>query len=238
MVHIQDVQQKIRDDIVAGILPFGSRVTIAHLAERYGVSQMPIREALRALHGEGLLVIEPNRGARIRTVDREFIGNVFDIRSALEVLLIRKMVIRATPEDVEALRDIESRFEAYVDAEDYESALRTNREFHARINAVANNPDAVALLDRHWLLIAALWHRFDYGAERFHGVINDHRHLISAIAERDVEAAGTLMSAHVIKARHTLLERLQFAPEETSARKRGSRRTKPDNSDASTLPAA
>ncbi|SIO72304.1 transcriptional regulator, GntR family [Burkholderia sp. GAS332] len=235
MVQIQDIQQKIRDDIVAGVLPFGSRVTIAQLAERYGVSQMPIREALRALHGEGLLIIEPNRGARIRTVDREFIGNIFDIRSALEVLLIRKMVMRATPADVDALREIEARFEACIEAGDYESALRTNREFHTTINTVANNPDAVALLDRHWLLIAALWHRFDYGAERFHGVINDHRHLINAIAERDVEAAGTLMSAHVIKARHTLLARLQFDVQDSPERKRAVRRSKLRDTDSDAL---
>lgn len=235
MVQIQDVQQKIRDDIVAGVLPFGSRVTIAHLADRYGVSQMPIREALRALQGEGLLTIEPNRGARIRTVDREFVGNIFDIRGALEVLLVRKMVMRATRADVDALTEIEARFETYVENGDFELALRANHDLHARINAVANNPDAVALLDRHWLLVAALWQRVDYGAERFQGVVNDHRHLINAIAERDVEAAGTLMGAHVIKARHTLLERLQFDPEGGSRRKGSSRHAKPGTSEADVL---
>jgi DNA-binding GntR family transcriptional regulator len=209
MAQIQDIQQRIRDDIVAGDLPFGSRLTIAQLAERYGVGQMPIREALRAMQGEGLLLIEPNRGARVRTVDEEFIGNIFDIRSALEVLLVRKMVSRATSRDIARLREVEARFEACIERGDHEQALRANHDFHATINAVANNPDAVALLERHWLLIKALWHRYGYGPERFAGVINDHRHLIEAIEAGDADAAASLMSAHVIKARHTLLARVK-----------------------------
>ena len=55
------IQQRIREDIVSGQLPFGARVTIDELATRYGVSHMPIREALRELHGEGLVMMEPNR---------------------------------------------------------------------------------------------------------------------------------------------------------------------------------
>ena len=225
----------MRDDIVAGVLPFGARVTIAHLAKRYEISQMPAREALRALHGEGLLSIEPNRGALIRTVDREFIGNVFDIRSALEVLLTRKMVMRATPADIRTLREIEARFEACIDGEDYAAALRANREFHSKINTVPNNPDAVALLDRHSLLIAALWHRYGYGPDRFSGVINDHRHLIEAIDAHDIEAAGTLMNAHVIKAKHSLLARVELSGEVAPGRRPATRRTKLCGADSDAL---
>ncbi len=209
VVQIQNVEQRIRGDIVTGALPFGSRVTIAKLAERYGVSQMPIREALRVLHGEGLVTIEPNRGAHIRKVDREFVDNLFDIRGALEVALVRKMVTRATRADIAALREIEARFEACVACEDYAGALPINREFHTKIHAIAGNPDAVAILERHWLLVAALWHRFDYGPERFAGEVNDHKHLIEAIARRDVDGASTLMGAQVVKARHILLARME-----------------------------
>src|SRR5688572_3131585 len=84
------VRQQIVDDIVAGVLPFGSRVTIDSLAERYGSSHMPVREALRELHGEGLVLIERNRGARIRTVDRDFADCMFDTRGALEIMLTRR----------------------------------------------------------------------------------------------------------------------------------------------------
>ena len=62
-----DIGLRIRDDIIGWALRFGQRITIDALATRYGVSHMPVREALRELRGEGLVVIEPNRGARVRT---------------------------------------------------------------------------------------------------------------------------------------------------------------------------
>jgi len=80
MARVPDIQQRIRDDILAGELAFGTRITTAELAQRYGVSQMPIREALRELRGEGLVTMEPNRGARVRAIDPDFVGNIFDIR--------------------------------------------------------------------------------------------------------------------------------------------------------------
>ena len=213
MVQIQDIEHRIREDIVAGELQFGSRITIAELANRYGVSQMPIREALRALHGEGLLVIEPNRGARVRSLDRHFVSNIFDLRCSLEMLIVRQMVTRCTPEHLAELEHIEARIEANIEAANFQGVLRANHELHRLIGEIAQNPDAVTLLNRHWLLIAALWRRYEYGPERFTGVVDDHRHLLAAIRARDVEAAVMLAGAHVMKAKQVLLARMPEDPE-------------------------
>ena len=72
-----DIGLRIRDDIVSGALRFGERITMDALASRYGVSHMPVREALRELQGEGLVQIEPNRGARVRSIDSSFVENLF-----------------------------------------------------------------------------------------------------------------------------------------------------------------
>jgi DNA-binding GntR family transcriptional regulator len=222
MVQIQDVEHRIREDIVAGELQFGSRVTIAELANRYGVSQMPIREALRALHGEGLLIIEPNRGARVRSLDRHFVSNIFDLRCSLEMLIVRQMVTRCTAEQLIELEEIEARLEANISVGDFPAVLRANRELHHLIGAIAQNPDAVTLLNRHWLLIAALWRRYEYGPERFAGVIDDHRHMLEAIRTKDVEAAVMLAGAHVMKAKQVLLARMpvEVAPENQRTKRR------------------
>lgn len=213
MVQIQDIEHRIREDIVAGEFQFGSRITIAELASRYGVSQMPIREALRALHGEGLLVIEPNRGARVRPLDRHFVSNIFDLRCSIEMLIVRQMVTRCTPEGLAELERIEARLERNIEAADFPAVLSANRELHRLIGEIAQNPDAVTLLNRHWLLIAALWRRYEYGPERFAGVADDHRHLIAAIRARDVEAAVMLAGAHVVKAKQVLLAKIPKDPE-------------------------
>lgn len=232
MVQIQDIEHRIREDIIAGELQFGSRVTIAELAQRYGVSQMPIREALRALHGEGLLVIEPNRGARVRSLDRHFISNIFDLRCSLEMLIVRQMVTRCTSENLAQLEHIEATIEANIEAGDFPAALRANRELHRLIGEIAQNPDAVTLLNRHWLLIAALWRRYEYGPERFTGVVDDHRHLLTAIRARDVEAAVMLAGAHVVKAKQVLLARMPKDPVPDASPVRRRRKSTPDVEEA------
>lgn len=208
MARVTDVPERIRHDIVAGILPFGGRVTIDELASRYRVSHMPIREALRELRGEGLIIIEPNRGARIRPVDRRFVANLFETRNALEIMLTRRAAARFGAAEVRELESIEEELEANAGREDWDGVLASNRRFHQLINRVADNPDAVALVDRHWLLIAALWQRYGYGPDRFSGVASDHRHLIKYLRTNDAEGAAVMMGAHVLKARQELLERM------------------------------
>lgn len=204
----ETVAQRIRDDIVSGAFPFGYRLTFGELAERYGTSHMPIREALKELQGEGLVVGEPNRGSRVRTVDPRFVENVFDMRNALEVAMTHRVALRATPALAQRLEEIESLFEKAVGRKDYSDALAINREFHQTIYAEGDNPDASALIERHWLLIGVLWRVYGYGADRFSGVISDHRYLIRAIARRDGSAASAIMAAHVVKAKQELLDRM------------------------------
>jgi DNA-binding GntR family transcriptional regulator len=213
MARVPDIQQLLRSDIIKGELPFGSRLRIDELAIRYGVSHMPIREALRELHGEGLVIIEPNRGARVRPIHIGFVEDLFDIRSAVETMLARRAAERRTEEHLRGLDEAQSALETYVDAGDYASVPVANHTFHGLINDAAGNPGALSLVDRHWLLVAALWQRFGYDEGRFHGVIDDHRHLMRAIERRDATSAAMIMGAHIEKAKHDLLQRMTTDPQ-------------------------
>jgi len=203
-----EIGQRIRDDIVAGNLGFGERLTIDALASRYEVSHMPVREALRELQGEGLVVIEPNRGARVRTIDANFVDNLFEIRIAIEVMLIRRAAQRCRPSDIDELRAIEKDLEREIGARNYAAVVAQNQAFHTTINRIADNVDALPIVDKHWLLLAALWRTFGYGEARFAGVANDHRHLIAALAAHDADAAALIMGAHSNKAKLVLQERV------------------------------
>lgn len=204
---MHDVQQRLRNDIVSGALPFGSRLIIEDLATRYGVSHMPIREALRVLHGEGLVVIEPNRGAHVRPIYAGFIEDLFDMRAAVETMLARRAAERRTPEHLARLRAAAAKLEAHVAAGDFASVPIANREFHTVINDAAGHPGALPIVDSHWLLLAALLKRYGYGDPRFARVIEEHQHLIQAIERRDAHSASTLMGAHIEKAKNNLLQR-------------------------------
>lgn len=211
MNRAPSIIQMIRDDIVAGALPFGHRLTIDELALRYGTSHMPIREALRQLQGEGLVVRSPNRGSSVRAVDRHFVENLFQIRNALEVTLTRRVAANPSADLIDLLREVEALLEQAVECEDYIGALLQNGRFHQAIYDAADNPEASAQIERHWFLIRALWRTYGYGTERYSGVISDHRHLIGAIASRDADASGAIMAAHVVKAKQELLERMRAA---------------------------
>lgn len=199
---------RIRDDIVAGGLPFGSRLTLDLLAARYDVGHMPIREALRHLQGEGLVLLTPNRGARVRAVDVDFVRNIFDMRIAIESMLARRAAERIDAKQLARLDAIESEFEAKAETRDYRALLLLNRQFHSVINDAANNPEAESVLDRHRRLIAALWLLYGYGDDRAIGVISDHRHIIAALAARDGDVAAALAMAHAAKAKQGLIARM------------------------------
>jgi DNA-binding GntR family transcriptional regulator len=207
-----DIQQQMRNDIVSGGLSFGSRLVIEELATRYGVSHMPIREALRVLHGEGLVVIEPNRGARVRPIYRGFIEDVFDVRCAIETMLARRAAERRTPRHLAQLREAEAKLEAMVASGEHASVALANREFHRVINDAAGNPGALPIVDNHWLLLHALLQRYGYGEERFTRVIDEHQHLIHAIERRDAHSVEMLMGAHIEKAKNNLLRRAAEDP--------------------------
>ena len=203
-----DVGRRIRNDIVAGLLGLGDRITIDALSTRYEVSHMPVREALRELQGEGLVVIEPNRGARVRTIDGNFIDNLYEIRIALEVMLIRRAAERCRAADIDELRAIEDDLERHIASADHAAVVASNRIFHQTINRIADNVDAQPIIDKHWTLIAAMWRHYGYGEARFAGVANDHHHLIAALAAHDVDAAALIMGAHSNKAKLVLKERV------------------------------
>jgi DNA-binding GntR family transcriptional regulator len=207
--HKLDIGLRIRDDIVGGALRFGERITIDALASRYGVSHMPVREALRELQGEGLVQIEPNRGARVRSIDISFVENLFEIRTALEVMMARRAATRCTPTDIEALHAIEGTLEQHIATGDHARVVAENHHFHQAINRCAANVDALPIVDKHWTLLAALWRHYGYGQDRFTGVANDHQNLIQALAAHDQEAAAMIMGAHTTKAKLVLLARIR-----------------------------
>lgn len=204
-----DISLRIRDDIVSGALRFGERITMDALASRYGVSHMPVREALRELQGEGLVQIEPNRGARVRSIDSSFVENLFEIRTALEVMMVRRAAARCTPGDIMELQAIEGTLEQLIAAGDHALVVAENRRFHQAINRCAANVDALPIVDKHWMLLAALWRQYGYGQDRFTGVANDHQNLIQALAAHDQEAAAMIMGAHATKAKLALLTRIR-----------------------------
>ena len=114
-----ELDQRIRDDIAAGRIALGARLTMDELAARYGVSHMPVREALRELHGNGLVRMERGRGARVISVDHDFVEDLFETRGAVETVLARRAAGRIDAATLDRLHGVEKERQALVASGDY-----------------------------------------------------------------------------------------------------------------------
>jgi DNA-binding GntR family transcriptional regulator len=137
------IKKAIIADIVAGQFRPGDHLTIDMLTGRYGVSHMPIREALRQLEGEGILVSIAHRGFRLEEITETYIRNIYDIRVGIESLLARRAVEHAMVADIDELAAIHTLFCDQILRSDPE-ATETNFLFHARLYALARNPEAAS----------------------------------------------------------------------------------------------
>jgi DNA-binding GntR family transcriptional regulator len=138
LVRAVDIRSKLIEDISSGSIGPGDRLTIDDFAKRYGASLMPVREALRELHGAGILRHGSGRSMRLAPLDCRAVENLFDARSVVEVMRMRPAAQRFTRRDAEALELIEADLERAVDADDDEAVLAANRRFRTAIYAVTD----------------------------------------------------------------------------------------------------
>lgn len=220
MVFSVGIADRIRHEIATGVIQFGERLRISELSERYGVSTMPIREAFRRLSGEGFIVHEPNRTARVQTISRRYLEQLFEMHLAVETVLTQSAAAVWKPIDTEAVTAIHERLIDAAEAGEWETLLSLNREFHDYIYRRADLPEAYQTIDRHWAFTAALWKRYGYAEDRYSGVISDHEHIIIALSDNDVLSARLLVGAHVIKARNHMFQVVPTALEKDGKAKK------------------
>ncbi len=199
------IRDRLRADIFAGLLKPGSKLTVAMLAKRYGVSPMPIRAALQELRGQGLITGEPRRAARVRTLDAEFVDNVFDLRIAVLKLLYERCVRFITNDDIEKVERIQDALEAATVEGDLQQIRRINHAFHTEIYRIANNPEAAEVMERNWILVDVLRAQFGYGPGRIDDLNRSHRGIIEALRRRDAKAAFELQRLSSERARRELI---------------------------------
>jgi DNA-binding GntR family transcriptional regulator len=195
--NYQRVRDAIRNDIITGQFQAGCHLKIGRLVERYGISAMPIREALQQLHGEGLIVFSANRGARVRQIDESFLWHMYEIRKALEMHFVMELAFRVTAADIERLRGILAELQESIAAEDEQRFQNLDLSFHAHIVGATMNGEALAILNRSYDVTRPLRLRFGRSREQAQQVPRDHSAIIDAIAQRDGLRASRLISDHI-----------------------------------------
>lgn len=197
----------LRTAILEGGLRPGQRVNQEAWAARVGVSLIPVREALRALAGEGLVTYRPRRGYVVTELDLAELEEVYALRRLLESEALRRGVPLANAETVAALEEAANACRRAAEAGDVAGQLEANRRFHGLLHGLAGSRPLTRLIDLLWDPTEA--YRALYYALPGEAAEADraHRAILAAVTSRDAERAVALQDIH----RERALERLREA---------------------------
>jgi len=186
----------LREMIISGELSASEPLRQRDLAGRFGVSQTPVREALRRLESEGLVVNDPHRGATVAESRNGIVQDNSQIRAALEPLGARLAALAITDEQIAELQRLN---DAIVGLEgDDEGYGELNRQFHFAIYEAAGSPMLLSMM-------RLLWHAMPQGPRvtRPHAEsASQHQELIEALAAHDPERAATITQQHILSTEH------------------------------------
>jgi DNA-binding GntR family transcriptional regulator len=187
---------EIRSLIVDGSLAPGSRLRQGELADRLGISRGSVREALRRLAGDGLVIVEVNRGFFVAPVGLDDVRQRLEARLALEPQIARLAAARRTEPDLVAMR---TAIEDEVAAGTSDEVHDASRGFHMAVAAATQNPEFIRILDGLWIADVGrrlLAQRRSSDDWQDHDV-QEHRALVGAIEAQDGDQAARLMGEHV-----------------------------------------
>lgn len=183
----------IREAILSGRIGPGERLKIADLARQFGLSTMPLREALRKLEGEGLVQIEPNRGATVRKLDRAYITDLFELNTDLRICAVKRGMARLTLERIRMLEALAQQYRDHLDRSEDLEAIQVNRDFNARLVEYGGNREALRVFLRGWDIIFAFRRGYGYGTGRRRVMAEEMQLLIDALRRHDGVAAEAIL---------------------------------------------
>ena len=204
MKAVEKAYSTIRSGILDGRFPPSSRITEQDIAAQSGVSRTPVREALRRLQAEGLLQFVPNQGAVVATWSARDIEEIFELRAMLESYVAALAAERATPEQINQLRDLAER--QYDLSQDCSSAVLKavsvlNNQFHKILQQSADSKRLDAMLSQ-LVEVPLVSKTFNsYTPEQLIRSASHHLEIVIALDERDSASAAAVMRAHVLAAR-------------------------------------
>lgn len=196
----EEIAEHLRSMIIEGELPEGERIDESALCELLEISRTPLREALKVLHSEGLVTIEPNRGARVSTLTAEEFAELFELISGLERMAAELAAERASDAELKKLAQLQQRMEKYFGSGDRHNYFQINQDIHRMIVQMAGN-ETLAALHEQLLMRASRGRYMAIGTEhRWEESVQEHQALLDALKAHDSDKAGAILREHV---RHT-----------------------------------
>ncbi len=210
------IANDLRERILSGDLAEGEVIRQEVLAEEYDVSRMPVREALKRLSAEGLVLWENNRGGSVVKHSLSEIGEIFDLRTMLEVDLFRRAIPNMTTADFASCEAILAEMEGSFDADDVSHWGNLNHKYHMALYAAAKRPMSESMLeglsrhsDRYVRIHLSVMQQREMARE-------EHRNLLDHARNRDIDAAVALLEKHIQRSKDDLLAMVAAQREQNS----------------------
>lgn len=201
----------LRTAIITGELSPGERLMEIKLAGDLGVSRTPVREAIRKLEREGLVITTARKGAEVAPINEKDLKEVLEIRKTLESLACQLAAQKITPEQVALLRERNREIEDAVNEKDTEAITKKDVEFHEAIYVITENQRLMDML--HQLKEHILRYRLQYikDMKNKKAIVDEHERIIAALEAHNVRASRREIERHIeIQEKYILnhLERL------------------------------
>ncbi|MFD1881267.1 GntR family transcriptional regulator [Paracoccus pacificus] len=205
----EELIEALRELIVSGELPPGRKVPEKDLCDLYGVSRTPLREALKVLATDGLVTLEPNRGAWVTQITVQDLDEVFPVMGALEALAGELACQNITDKEIKAIRSLHDRMVGHYEARELDAYFALNQRIHEAILAAARN-DTLATQYRS---LATRVRRARYVAnmtpERWRRATEEHIAIMECLEARDGQALSVILKRHLENKRETVRDWLK-----------------------------
>lgn len=195
----------LEEAILQGKIKAGERLIEEDLANALGVSRAPIREALRMMQKEGLVVISPRKGAVVNSISHEDIAEIYEVSSALEGLAVEIFCNRYTDEELVFLQQLYAGMEEQVRKKNIVQYRKLNRQFHEALISGSKNKKIKELCGTLQKQIS-WFQNMNLSMQSRMGIsLQEHKHIIDAFLAKDPEAAGKAASEHIALAAKAFL---------------------------------
>ena len=193
----EELAEHLEEMIVTGALPPGSKVPERDLCEQFDVSRTPLREALKVLANQGLVVLETNRGARVSRITLEDVEAVFPVMGALEALSGELACTRITDAEIAAIEALHASMLSHYQARDLAAYFADNQAIHEAILAAAGNE----VLSSQYRSLAARIRLARYLAnmtdERWRQAVDEHERMMACLRARDGTGLAAVQKEHL-----------------------------------------
>ena len=208
----EKVYYELRDEIVQGSVAPGSRLTITSLAEKFEVSEIPVREAVQQLVQERYLVTAPHMGITVSIISDEDVCKTFEIRAALESLAARLSTRRVTEKDIGELYRMIDDSRQYRESADFYAYWLCNQAFHSYIYRLCGNERLIGIIS-DLMHYSHRYPQYYTSVEQIDGSIRRHLEIMQALSDRDEKLVEDLIRIHMIYGCRTVRQRVREANE-------------------------